>query len=87
MSSTYRLSTIVGVVGMLIGVLAFTFNYTMVPISLPGYEFLLAPAMFALGFFSEETYFTPKMIILLLGQFIGYFILAFIAITIKKRLS
>ncbi len=57
----------------------------MVPILLPGYEVLVAPAMFTLSFFSEETYFTPKMILFLFGQFIGYFLIACIVQIIKKK--
>ncbi len=86
-NSSYKLATLFAVFGMLIGIAAFMFNYYMVPTSLPGYEILLAPAMLALSFFSEETYFTPKMIILLTGQFVGYFVVAFTFLTIKKRLS
>ena len=84
MASDYRFSTIWGLAGMLIGLCAFWFNYNMVPISLPGYEVLAAPAMFALSFFSKETDFMPKMVIFFYGQFIGYFCFAYIFRKIKK---
>ncbi|QBG37860.1 hypothetical protein EMK97_16215 [Litorilituus sediminis] len=84
MHSPYKLATLFAVFGMLIGIAAFMFNYYLIPVTLPGYEILLAPAMLALSFFSEETYFTPKMIILLSGQFVGYFIVAFTFLAIKK---
>lgn len=83
--SDFRFATICGLVGMVIGLCAFFFNYYMVPIALPGYEILVAPAMFALSFFSEETYFTEKMILFLSGQFIGYFVIGFLAHKIYKQ--
>ena len=80
----YKLSTIWGLIGVAVGLCGFLFNYTMVPVSLPGYELLVAPAIFTLSFFSEETYFAPKMILFLLGQFIGYFSCACLVQAIKK---
>ncbi len=65
--------------GVVLGLLAFIYNYTMVPMSLPGYEIIAAPAMFALSFFSEETPFWPKLSIFLLGQYIVYFIIIFVS--------
>ena len=85
MLSDYKFSCVWGFVGIVVGLLAFGFNYLMVPASLPGYEILAAPAMLALSFFSEETYFTPKMIIFLVGQFIGYFCLAYLYRKIKRK--
>ena len=84
MTSDYRFSTIWGVAGMLIGLCAFLFNYNMVPICLPGYEVLAAPAMFALSFFSKETDFTPKLVIFFYGQFVGYFCFAYLFRKVKK---
>jgi len=63
--------------GVAIGLFAFSFNYWMVPVSLPGYEILAAPAMLALQFFSEETPFWPKLTIFLTGQYLGYLALIF----------
>lgn len=85
MVSDYKFSTVCGVIGMLIGFAAFLFNYHMIDTSLPGYELLVAPAMLLLSFFSEETYFTPKMILFLLGQFCGYFLLAYILRKLIKK--
>jgi len=62
-------------IGVVLGLLAFIYNYTMVPLSLPGYELVAAPAMYALSFFSEETPFYPKLLIFLTGQYLGYFTL------------
>lgn len=84
--SDFRFAAIGGLVGVMIGLGAFFFNYHMVPISLPGYEILAAPAMFVLSFFSEETYFTEKMILFLFGQFGGYFLICYLARKIYRRL-
>lgn len=80
----FKLSSIWGFVGIAIGLCAFLFNYYMVPISLPGYKILVSPAIFTLRFFSEETYFAPKMILFLSGQFVGYFLMGSIVQIIKK---
>lgn len=61
--------------GIALGLLAFIYNYTMVPISLPGYEIIAAPAMYAMSFFSEETPFWPKMAIFMTGQYLGYLLI------------
>ncbi len=82
--SDYKFSIIWGGVGIVIGVVAFIFNYHMVLVSMPGYEVLVAPAMFTMSFFNEETYFTPKMILFLSGQFLGYFCFAYIFLKIKN---
>jgi len=81
----FRLSSIWGLVGVAVGLCAFLFNYFMTPVSLPGYELFVAPAMLTLSFFSEETYFAPKMILFLFGQFIGYFMIAAIFQIIKNK--
>jgi hypothetical protein len=59
--------------GVAIGLMAFIFNYTMAPISLPGYELLAWPAMLGLQFFSEETAFWPKLLIFITSQYLLYF--------------
>lgn len=63
--------------GVVIGLIAFIYNYTMAPISLPGYEILAWPAMFGLQFFSEETAFWPKLIIFITSQYLVYFLMIF----------
>jgi len=81
----YKLSSLWGFIGVVIGIAAFSFNYYLGPLSLPGYKILVAPAMFILSFFSEETYFTPKMILFLFGQFIGYFLIACVFQIIRNK--
>lgn len=85
--SDYRFATKWAVIGLCLAVAAFLFNYFMSPTHLFGYEVITAPAMFALSFFSEETAFTPKMVIFLTGQFIGYFGIAWFYRKLTKRLS
>lgn len=82
--SHYQKATLFGVLGMGIGFIAFLYNYYMVPSTLFGYEVIAAPAMFALSFFSEETYFIPKMVIFLFGQFLGYFFVVLIVMLVHK---
>ncbi len=86
MLSDYRFSTVWGFIGIVIGAVAFLFNYNMVPVTFPGYRFLLAPAMFVLSFFSEETDFIPKMVLFLSGQFLGYFCFAYTLRKVKKKI-
>ena len=81
----YKYSSIFGAVGVAIGLCCFLFNYYMVPVLLPGYKVVAAPAMFVLSFFSEETDFAPKMILFLSGQFLGYFLIGCIVQIIKKH--
>lgn len=61
--------------GVFIGLLAFSLQYFFIEFTFPAYSVLVAPAIFALSFFSEETAFVPKMIIFLTGQYLGYLIL------------
>jgi hypothetical protein len=65
------------ITGVVIGLFAFAFNYTLAPVSLPGYEIFAGPAMLALSFFSEETNFWHKMLIFILGQYVVYFLFIF----------
>ena len=68
----YKLSFIVGFAGIAIGLIAFSYNYTLVPKVFPFYEVIAGPAMFSLSFFSEELSFTSKMIIFVIGQFSAF---------------
>jgi hypothetical protein len=79
----FRFSTYIGMLGIFIGLCAFSFNYHMTTLSFPGYTLFMAPAIFSLSFFSEETAFSPKMILFISGQFLGYFCLAYIFSTIS----
>lgn len=58
--------------GVIIGIVAFTYQYYLVHSSFFGYKWLTAPARLSLSFFSEETAFWPKMLIFLIGQYVGY---------------
>jgi hypothetical protein len=72
--SDLKYSALWAFTGVVIALVAFIFNYTMTPVSLPGYDFIAAPAMFALSFFSEETAFWPKLTIFLSGQYLAFFV-------------
>jgi len=76
-----------GVIGVALGLCAFLYNYTMTPHSLPGYELIAAPAMFALSFFSEETAFWPKMAIFLSGQYVAYFLIILLARVLHTKIK
>lgn len=68
-------SLLTAVAGVVIGLIAFIVNYNFIESTFPGYHVITLPARFALSFFSEETAFLPKMVIFILGQFVGYFTL------------
>jgi hypothetical protein len=74
----FRFAYFFGVFGVIVGLCAFLFNYHIISLSFPGYRFFASPAIFALSFFSEETAFTPKMILFISGQFLGYFGIGYI---------
>ncbi|MBA6391569.1 hypothetical protein H4J38_12410 [Colwellia sp. BRX10-3] len=82
--SDFKYSFLWALSGVVLGIIAFGYNYTLVPASLPGYELLTAPARFTLSFFSEETAFWPKMTLFLVGQYIGYFL---VIVVFRKLLS
>lgn len=73
--SILKLPMFSAIIGVVIGLIAFIVNYNFIDFTFPGYQIVTAPARFALSFFSEETAFWPKMVIFIVGQFLGYFIL------------
>ena len=80
----FKFTSLWALSGVVIGIIAFGYNYTFIATSLPGYAIVTAPARFALSFFSEETAFWPKMAIFLVGQYIGYFL---VIVSVKKLFS
>ncbi|GLX81889.1 hypothetical protein theurythT_13410 [Thalassotalea eurytherma] len=72
---------------MLIGVLSFLIHFYFADITIPFYQVMCAPAILMLSFFSEETPFTPKMLLFLSGQFIGYFCLSASVLSLKRQLT
>ena len=70
-----KASLLTAIAGVAIGLIAFIVNYNFIEFTFPGYQVITLPARFALSFFSEETAFWPKMVIFILGQFVGYLIL------------
>ena len=73
------------IIGLVLALGAFVFNFTMYPASLPGYELIAGPAMLALMPFSEETPFWPKLAIFLIGQYLFYVAVIFIVRKFYKR--
>jgi hypothetical protein len=73
----FKAASLVGIIGVVVGLCAFLFNYHNISLSFPGYRLLVAPAIFVLSFISEETDFIPKMILFISGQFTGYFCVAY----------
>lgn len=70
-----KASLLTAIAGVAIGLIAFIVNYNFIEFTFPGYQVITVPARFALSFFSEETAFWPKMVIFILGKFVGYLIL------------
>lgn len=70
-----KASLLTAIAGVAIGLIAFIVNYNFIEFTFPGYQVITLSARFALSFFSEETAFWPKMVIFILGQFVGYLIL------------
>ena len=60
-------------------VLVFAINYNGYPVIFPIYKILAWPGIVTLRLFSEEINFMPKLSILLLGQFLAYFLAIFLA--------
>ena len=59
-------------------VLVFAINYNGYPGIFPIYKILAWPGIVTLRLFSEEINFIPKLSILLLGQFLAYFLVIFL---------
>lgn len=85
LSFEFKSSLLWALLGVVIGIIAFGYNYTFAPASMPGYEFFTVPARLALSFFSEETSFWPKMIIFLNAQYLGFFVVIFTEKTVLTR--
>ncbi|QOL27315.1 hypothetical protein LP316_11010 [Thalassotalea sp. LPB0316] len=80
-------STLIGVLGMLIGAACFMTHFYLEQVTIPFYSLICAPAMFVLSFFSEETPFVPKMVLFQLGQFIGYYIFGYLSLQSFSKLT
>ncbi len=82
--SDVKFSGLWALVGFVSALFAFTFNYNMVPLSLPGYELFAGPAMLVLRLFSEEIAFWPKLTIFLVGQYLVYFLVILLGRKIRR---
>jgi hypothetical protein len=70
---------------VVITVLVFAINYNGYPGIFPIYKVLAWPGIVTLRLFSEEINFMPKLSILLLGQFLAYFLAIFLVRKIVHR--
>ena len=70
------------IVGAAILLFVFGVNFQMENDTIPGYRFLAYPGIISTRFFSEELGFWFKLGIMLLGQYLGYFI----AILVVRKL-
>ena len=84
--SNYKFATSTALLCVVLALLAFAYNYTQAPNSLPGYELIAAPAMLGLSFFSEELAFNHKMLIFIGGQFSLCFIFSLAIKFLVERL-
>lgn len=69
---------------VLLTALAFAIDFNWLHCTFPGYKILAWPGIVTLRFFSEEMAFWPKIAILLMGQYVTYFLTIFI---FKKTLN
>jgi hypothetical protein len=68
-------------------ILAFALNYNGYNGIFSVYKVLAWPGIFTLRLVSEEMVFLPKFLILLLGQFLAYFLAVFLIRKIAHRLK
>ena len=85
--SLFRRATLIGVLGVFLALFAFMVNYHFYPVSFFGYDIIVAPAMLMLSFFTEEINFVPKMLLFLSGQFLGYFLMAYLTFAVLAFLK
>jgi hypothetical protein len=68
--------------GAVVAVVSFAINFWVVQGTYPGYKFLVYPGITATRFFSEELNFWPKLGVMIVGQYVMYFM----AILIVRKL-
>jgi uncharacterized glyoxalase superfamily protein PhnB len=66
------------ILGAAIALFAFAVNFWIVQGPYPGYKLLAYPGIVTAGLFSDEIDFWPKLGIMLLGQYLAYFVLIFV---------
>ena len=76
--SDLKFSSLWATVIVVLTVLVFVINYNGYSSAFPIYKILAWPGIFTLRLFGEEINFMPKLSILLLGQFLAYFLAIFL---------
>ncbi|WP_445358261.1 hypothetical protein [Microbulbifer sp. ANSA005] len=79
-----RLSLVVGVISLTIGLLAFAYNWKIIGGGWPYFGTVLFPGNLVLSFFSEEIDFWPKFALQMSGQFLVSFLLARSLISFRR---
>lgn len=82
--SGFRISLLFGFLVVLLTLAAFSVDFWLLQGSLPGYKVLVFPGIVAARLFSEELDFLPKLGVVLLGQFVAYFI---VGVMMQKLLA
>jgi hypothetical protein len=82
--SDYQFATTFGALGLVLGLIIHLIHFHWLSMTVPGYELWTAPGKMLLRFFSEETPYRPKLIIFLIGQFIGYFFVFYVYRKLKR---
>ena len=83
--SDLKFSSLWAIVIVVITALVFAINYNGYPGIFPIYKILAWPGIVTLRLFSEEINFIPKLSILMLGQFLAYFLVIFLVRKIAHR--
>ena len=82
-----RSATIAGLTGALICFVAFAVNWWITKGPYPGYQPLTYPGILATRLFTEEIDFWPKLGIMIVGQGLVYFSVAWVVVRLAGRKS
>lgn len=72
--SDIKFSILWAISGLLIALISFGISYGILHETFPGYKLLVYPGIAVTRLFSEEIDFWPKLGILLIGQYLAFFI-------------
>ena len=79
-----KFASVCAIAGTAVAFAAFAVNFWVVQGPFPGYKILTYPGIVTAGIFSEEINFWPKLSIMLIGQFLFYFVSALVVRIIHK---
>ena len=72
--SDIRFAGLWSLLGLAVGLFAFSMSYWYGSGPFPGYKVLVGPGILTLRMFSEEIDFWPKLSLMMAGQYIIYFV-------------